>query len=122
MDSFHHRKADSMKQRNYVAKHAQRSGAGKHKRKEPKVSYLHQEDWVHIDDHNKETNQLEDHIAVLQKVIDDMTHDEHYMLSLIIGLREKASKRQEWETIAHCDHIINLHSAVSQAEARKLIK
>jgi hypothetical protein len=109
-----------MKQRNYVAKHAQRSGAGKHKRKEPKMSYLHQEDWVHIDDHNTETDRLSDKVAELQKVIDDMKYDEAYVLSWIIGLRNNARNRKEWETVAHCDHIINLHSAVAQAQAHQM--
>ena len=111
-----------MRQRNYVAKYSQRSGAGKHKRKDKQMSYIDKEDWMHIDDYNKEVNQLEDQIAVLQKVIEDMTYDESYILSLVMGLREKAAKSHHWATVGHCDNIIFLHSAVAQTNARKLMK
>lgn len=86
------------------------------------MSYIDKEDWMHIDDYNKEVNQLEDQIAVLQKVIEDMTYDESYILSLVMGLRDQSAQRKEWETVAHCDHIVFLHSAVAQTNARKLMK
>jgi len=48
-----------MKQRNYVAKYAQTSGSGRHKRKDKSMSYKNQEDWVHIDDYNDEIQKLD---------------------------------------------------------------
>jgi hypothetical protein len=109
-----------MRQRNYVAKYSQRSGAGKHKRKDKQMGYINKEDWMHIDDYNAEHDKLTEKVSELQQVIDDLKYDEAYILSLIIGLRENARSRQEWETLGRLDHIIFLHSAAAQAQAHKL--
>lgn len=80
-----------MRQRNFVAKHAQRSGAGRHKRKDKDMSYIGQEDWVHIDAHNDEVNALEDKVAELEQVIKDMQFDEAYLCADLIELRWRYS-------------------------------
>jgi hypothetical protein len=108
--------------RNLVAKYAQRSGAGRHKRKDKaKMSYIGQEDWVHIDDFNKETDRLENRVSELEQVIRDLEHDERFILSLIMGLREKAKGLKAWEIVGGCDQIIAFHSAVSIVEAKAML-
>jgi hypothetical protein len=108
--------------RNLVAKYAQRSGAGKHKRKDrTKMSYIGQEDWVHIDDFNKETDRLENRISELEQVIRDLEHDERFILSLIMGLRKQARGLRCWEVVGSCDQIIAFHSAVSIVEAKAML-
>ena len=81
-----------MKQRNYVAKYVQRSGAGRHINKwKDKMSYIGQEDWVHIDTHNDEVERLEEKVAELEQVIKDMQFDEAYLCADLIELRWRYS-------------------------------
>jgi hypothetical protein len=109
--------------RNFVAKYAQKSGAGKHQSKKgrDKMSYVGQEDWVHIDDHNKEIERLEARVSDLEQVIRDLEYDERFILSLIMGLRGKASVLKYWEIVGGIDNIIGFHSAVSIVEAKAML-
>jgi len=108
-----------MKQRNYVAKHAQRSGAGKHKRKESKMSYLHQEDWVHIDDHNKEIQRLQDRISELETVNRDMVDDEVTTLSDIMLIRDHYSDYSDVKE--ELDYVIKAHDHSVRRKAQEFL-
>lgn len=108
--------------RNLVAKYAQRSGAGRHKRKDKaKMSYIGQEDWVHIDEYNKEVDSLTAKVAELEQVIRDLEYDERFVLSMIMGLRNKAHEQKLWDIVGRCDYIISFHSAVSIVEAKAML-
>lgn len=85
------------------------------------MSYVGQEDWVHIDDYNKEIERLEGRVAELEQVIRDLEYDERFILSLIMGLRVKASDLKEWGIVGSIDQIIGFHSAVSIVEAKAML-
>jgi hypothetical protein len=55
------------------------------------MSYIGQEDWVHIDAHNQEVDRLEEKVAELEQVIRDMQFDEAYLCADIIELRWRYS-------------------------------
>lgn len=105
-----------MKQRNYVAKYAQRSGAGKHKEK--RMSTIDKEDWVYIEQHNDEVKYLEDKIKVLEELVDNAEDDEVFILSKIIEMRALAVKQECWSVVGACDYIIGIHSATVYIKAK----
>jgi len=55
------------------------------------MSYIGQEDWVHIDAHNQEVERLEEKVAELEQVIKDMQFDEAYLCADLIELRWRYS-------------------------------
>jgi hypothetical protein len=111
-----------MGQRNYVAKYAQRSGAGPHKRKDKAMASYPKEDWVYIEDYNAEVEYLNSRKQELEQVVQDQDDDARYILSLILALREHAVGKQYWDVVGQCDYIVGLHSATDYVEALKLFK
>lgn len=98
-----------MGQRNYVAKYAQRSGAGKHSnKKEKRMSYAYQEDWVHIDSHNEEIDRLEAEIKALEETVENADYDEAFILAELIELRWRYSDYKDM--YQELEGIIKLHS------------
>lgn len=85
------------------------------------MSYVGQEDWVHIDDYNKEIERLDGRVAELEQVIRDLEYDERFILSLIMGLRVKAGDLKAWGIVGSIDQIIGFHSAVSIVEAKAML-
>lgn len=85
------------------------------------MSYVGQEDWVHIDDYNKEIDSLTARVSELEQVIRDLEHDERFVLSMIMDLREKARKAKLWDIVGRCDYITSFHSAVSIVEAKAML-
>jgi chromosome segregation ATPase len=108
-----------MKIRNYVAKHAQRSGAGRHKRKDKSMSYTYQEDWVHIDDYNAEIQKLEDRISELETVNRDMRDDEITVLSDIMLIRDHYSDYSDVRE--ELDYIIKAHDKSARQKAQEYL-
>ncbi len=108
-----------MKQRNFVAKYSQSSGAGKHKRKEEKMSYIYEEDWVHIDDYNKEIQQLQDRISELEAVNRDMVDDEVTTLSDIMLIRDHYSDYSDVKE--ELDYIIKAHDKSVRQKAQEYL-
>jgi chromosome segregation ATPase len=108
-----------MKQRNFVAKYSQSSGAGKHKRKEAKMSYIYEEDWVHIDDYNKEIQQLQDRISELEAVNRDMVDDEVTTLSDIMLIRDHYSDYSDVKE--ELDYIIKAHDKSVRQKAQEYL-
>ena len=108
-----------MKQRNFVAKYSQSSGAGKHKRKESKMSYIYEEDWVHIDDYNKEIQQLQDRISELEAVNRDMVDDEVTTLSDIMLIRDHYSDYSDVKE--ELDYIIKAHDKSVRQKAQEYL-
>lgn len=109
-----------MKQRNFVAKHAQRSGAGFHKRKDRKMSYIGQEDWVHIDSYQEEVENLENKIEDLQAALKSAEEDEVYTLSQLIEMRWRYSDYRDI-----CDELsslIKLHRKPTLQKAIQLLE
>ena len=108
-----------MKIRNYVAKHAQRSGSGRHKRKDKSMSYTYQEDWVHIDDYNAEIQKLEDRISELETVNRDMRDDEITVLSDIMLIRDHYSDYSDVRE--ELDYIIKAHDKSARQKAQEYL-
>lgn len=107
-----------MKQRNFVAKYSQRSGAGKHKEK--RMSTIDKEDWVYIEHHNEEVNYLEDKVRILEERVANAEDDEVFILSKILGIREVAVNNGCWSVVGACDYVIGLHSATVYVKAQEL--
>jgi hypothetical protein len=80
------------------------------------MSYLHQEDWVHIDDHNKEIQQLQDRISELETVNRDMRDDEIAVLSDILLIRDHYSDYSDVKE--ELDHIIKMHDKSVRQKAQ----
>jgi chromosome segregation ATPase len=108
-----------MKQRNYVAKYAQTSGSGRHKRKDKSMSYKNQEDWVHIDDYNDEIQKLEDRISELETVNRDMRDDEVTVLSDIMLIRDHYSDYSDVKE--ELDYIIKAHDHSVRRKAQEYL-
>lgn len=107
-----------MKQRNFVAKYSQRSGAGKHKEK--RMSTIDKEDWVYIEHHNEAVDYLEDKVRVLEEQVSNAEADEIFILSKLIGMRETAVEQKCWSVVGACDYVIGLHSATVYVKAQEL--
>lgn len=109
-----------MKQRNFVAKHAQRSGAGRHNRKERKMSYIGQEDWIHIDSYQEEVEDLENKIEDLQAALKSAEEDEVYFLSKLIELRWRYS---DYEDVRQeLTYLIKLHTKLNRQKALQALE
>lgn len=107
-----------MKQRNFVAKYSQRSGAGKHKEK--RMSTIDKEDWVYIEHHNEAVDYLEDKVRVLEGLVANAQDDEVFILSKIIGIRQLGVDNKCWGVVGACDYVIGLHSAMTYVKAKEM--
>jgi hypothetical protein len=109
MSGLRHRQGwNVMKQRNFVAKYSQRSGAGKHKEK-PMREYNY-DDWNDIDADTIDYSALEqseERIAELNQTIEDMKTDELYILYHMMNARTKTSLEAVFKDL---DFLIKLHS------------
>ena len=107
-----------MKQRNFVAKYSQRSGAGKHKEK--RMSTIDKEDWVYYENYKDEIEWMKTRIAELEEVIENQDHAEVFILAKMIGMRETAIKEQAWGVVGKLDYVIGLHWASVYVKAKEL--
>jgi hypothetical protein len=111
-----------MKIRNYVAKYAQRSGAGKHK--ENKVQEYYRDDWNDADqqviDYN-EIQYMEDKIVDLEQQNKDLRDEEVFVLAEIMYIRDHYS---DYDDVAEAlGQLIALHDISVRYKARdKLMK
>jgi hypothetical protein len=111
-----------MKQRNYVAKYAQRSGAGKHKEK-PMREYNY-DDWNDADQQGvpmEMVENLEARISELEENAKNAEDDEVFILSKIIDLQYTAIEAKAWAVVGKLEYIIGLHSATVFVKARQLL-
>ena len=109
-----------MGQRNYVAKYAQRSGAGRHtNRKEKKMSYAYQEDWVHIDEHNTAVEGMQERIKELEEAVENAAYDEAFILSELIELRWRYSDYKDM--YKELEAVIGMHSEPVIRRAIKML-
>lgn len=112
-----------LKQRNLVAKHAQRSGAGKHKEKTMRdYNYddFNNRDSVCLENHYSEVQYLEDRVTDLENQVKALSDDEVFILSEIMLVRDQYS---DYEDIhEELTHIINFHSEDVKKLAIKKIK
>jgi hypothetical protein len=111
-----------MKQRNYVAKYAQRSGAGKHKEK-PMREYNY-DDWNDADQQGVPMEMLEileARISELEENAKNAEDDEVFILSRIMDLQDTAIEARAWAVVNKLEYMINLHSETVHAKARQLL-
>ena len=59
------------------------------------MSYTYQEDWVHIDDWEKQVRQYEAEIEDLKLQVKNATEDESFLLSELYRIRNLASNNGE---------------------------
>lgn len=104
-----------MRQRNYVAKYAQRSGAGKHKIKGKDMKEKAYDDWndadqqvITTEDHYSEIQYLEDRVEHLEQQVKDLCDDEVFILSEIMMVRDHYSDYKDIHT--ELTAIIDFHS------------
>jgi len=109
-----------MKQRNFVAKYSQRSGAGKHKRKDRLMSTVDKEDWIHVDDFWNRVGYLEEQIQDLKLTIKSMEEDEVYFLSQLIELRWRYSDYEDMHE--ELTYLIKLHKKIALQKALQLLE
>lgn len=107
-----------MKQRNFVAKYSQRSGAGKHKEK--RMSTIDKEDWIYYENYKDEVDWMKTRIAELEEVVENQDHAEIFILAKMIGMRETAIKEKAWGVVGKLDYVIGLHSATVYVKAKEL--
>jgi hypothetical protein len=109
-----------MKQRNFVAKYSQRSGAGKHKEK-PMRDYNH-DYWNDADYDTVDytaVEQYEERIAELTQTIEDMKTDELYILYHLMKAKDTASTTLDLvEVYVELQRLIGLHSKELQEKAK----
>ena len=115
-----------MKQRNFVAKYSQRSGAGKHKEKPVRdynYDYWNDADYDTVD--YTAVEQYEERIAELTQTIEDMKTDELYILYNLMKAKEAASSYEvvKWGesgpvACKELDRLIGLHSKELQDKAK----
>ncbi len=99
-----------MKTRNFVAKHAQSSGAGKHKRKDKTVKEPNYDYWNDADQQTIDYNEiqyLEDKVADLEKINEELREDEVFTLAEIMLIRDHYS---DYRDIGEeLDRLIGMH-------------
>ena len=83
---------------------------------------IDREDWVHIDEHNKRVEYLEERKRELEQVVEDMDYDARYILALVMGIKQRAVDQKYWDIVGQCDYIIDLHTAMDHVEALKILK
>jgi hypothetical protein len=118
----HRQRWSVMKQRNFVAKYAQRSGAGKHKEK-PMREYNY-DDWNDADQQGVPMEMLEileARISELEENAKNAEDDEVFILSKIMDLQDTAIEAKAWAVVGKLEYIIGLHSATVYAKARQLL-
>lgn len=115
-----------MKTRNYVAKYAQRSGSGKHKRKDMK-EYTY-DDWNDAENalmteqqYYDEMQYLEDKNASLEQILKDMCDDEVFVLAEIMLIRDHYSDYKDVHE--ELTAVVNMHAPETKHKAiDKLLK
>jgi hypothetical protein len=109
-----------MKQRNYVAKYAQRSGAGKHKENKMKdynYDYWNDADYDSVD--YSAVEQYQERIAELEQVVEDMKTDELYILYNLMKAKEIATTTLDLvEVYKELTRLIELHSPELREKAK----
>ena len=119
---------DRKEVRDYFARYAQKKNQGRFKRqllkleKEFDMSYIGQEDWVHVDEYWKQVNQLEDQIADLKLEVESADDDEVYTLAQIYKALEIAIDAGESQSEQALKAIINLHRKEVREKAQQRIK
>lgn len=102
-----------MKPRNFVAKHAQRSGAGRHKPKEITMSEYYRDDWNDADQcqiTEEEYSALESQVADLKAEIDQRIDDEVYVLSEIMKARDSLLiNKNTFSVVEQLNNLIKAH-------------
>lgn len=109
-----------VKQRNFVAKYSQRSGAGKHKEKPVRdynYDYWNDADYDTVD--YTAVEQYEERIAELTQTIEDMKTDELYILYHLMKAKDTASTTLDLvEVYMELQRLIGLHSKELQEKAK----
>ena len=118
---------DRKEVRDYFARYAQKKNQGRFKRQllkleEFDMSYIGQEDWVHVDEYWKQVNQLEDQIADLKLEVESADDDEVYTLAQIYKALEIAIDAGESQSEQALKAIINLHRKEVREKAQQRIK
>lgn len=106
-----------MKQRNFVAKYSQRSGAGKHKEKPVRdynYDYWNDADYDTVD--YTAVEQYEERIAELTQTIEDMKTDELYILYHLMKAKDAYMAGEQ--VYKELQRLIGLHSKELQEKAK----
>lgn len=82
---------------------------------------IDREDWVHIEEHNKRVEYLEERKRELEQVVEDMDYDARYILALVMGVKQRAIDQKYWDIVGQCDYIIGLHTAMDHVAALKIL-
>jgi uncharacterized coiled-coil protein SlyX len=83
------------------------------------MSYIGQEDWVHIDAHNDAMDLLGDRIADLEASLDAVESDEAYTLARIIELRWRYSDYSDMHQ--ELEELIKEHASSTTRKAIVLL-
>lgn len=83
------------------------------------MSYIGQEDWVHIDQHNEEIDRLEQEVDVLASLVENAEYDEAFILAELIELRWRYSDYKDM--YQELEGIIKLHSEAATRKAVEIL-
>jgi hypothetical protein len=112
-----------MKQRNFVAKHAQRSGAGRHKPKEKIMSEYYRDSWNDADQcqiTEEEYGALESQVIDLKGEIEQFKEDEILVLAEVIKARDELLQDKDtFSVIERLNKLIQLHLSDVREKAMK---
>jgi hypothetical protein len=83
------------------------------------MSYTYEEDWIHVDDWEKQVRQYEAEIEDLKLQVKNMAEDEAFILSNLIELRWRYS--DYWDMKEELTYLIGLYHAETKKAAYALL-